>query len=378
MYSLNRQMIDLRHDARRVTALWEDGHRSEFPSLWLFDNRPEHRDARNGQRLIDVADLPENPEIVSARNAADSVTIEWRDGAVASFPLAWLRGRCPCCIRSCGVNARLWTASDGELLRRFSWTAVTEDPAVRAEWLRAIAERGLAFLSGVPAESGRVLEVAALVGWVRDTNYGRFFDVRAVSRPGNLADTALALGLHTDNPYREPVPGLQILHCIRAGPVGGDSIFADGFAVVELLREENPQAVMTLEQTAVRFEYADANCHLIAERPLIEAGSGGRPLAVHYNNRSIATPCLPPDRENEFYAAYRAFARLLREPQLILTTRLSEGDVVVFDNRRVLHGRTAFAATAERHLQGCYLERDGLMSNLRVMERRVAEANGQR
>ena len=79
-----------------------------------------------------------------------------------------------------------------------------------------------------------------------------------------------------------------------------------------------------------------------------------------------------------FIAAWRALARLMRDPELVVTTRLSEGDIVIFNNRRVLHGRTAFETTHERHLQGCYLERDGLMSSLRVARSKIRENHGQR
>jgi hypothetical protein len=45
---------------------WADGTLSEFASLWLRDNLREDRDPHSGQRLIDIADLPEDPKIRSA------------------------------------------------------------------------------------------------------------------------------------------------------------------------------------------------------------------------------------------------------------------------------------------------------------------------
>jgi gamma-butyrobetaine dioxygenase len=44
--------------------------------------------------------------------------------------------------------------------------------------------------------------------------------------------------------------------------------------------------------------------------------------------------------------------------------------MVVFDNRRVLHGRAAFdPATGHRHLQGFYVDRGEFDSRLRVLAR---------
>ena len=39
------------------------------------------------------------------------------------------------------------------------------------------------------------------------------------------------------------------------------------------------------------------------------------------------------------------------------------------DNLRVLHGRTGYSEAGERHLQGCYADRDGLRSRLAVLSR---------
>ena len=43
--------------------------------------------------------------------------------------------------------------------------------------------------------------------------------------------------------------------------------------------------------------------------------------------------------------------------------------MIVFDNVRVLHGRTDFAGTGTRRLQGCYADRDALRSRLAVLNR---------
>jgi gamma-butyrobetaine dioxygenase len=43
---------------------------------------------------------------------------------------------------------------------------------------------------------------------------------------------------------------------------------------------------------------------------------------------------------------------------------------VVFDNQRVLHGRTAFSsARYPRHLRGCYLTRDSVYSEAALLHR---------
>ena len=207
-----------------------------------------------------------------------------------------------------------------------------------------------------------------------DTNYGTVFDVRSVPQPENLAYSDLGLGLHTDNPYREPVPGFQALHCLVAAPEGGENLFADGFAMAEHLRASRPDLFKELTSTLVPFRYRAKNAELYAERPLIELDAGDRVIAINYNNRSIAPLNLSAGRLKSFYDAYRAFALELREPRYSMRTKLEDGVLVIFDNRRTLHGRTAYASAKHlRHLQGCYLTRDSVLSELAVLERTSAE-----
>jgi gamma-butyrobetaine dioxygenase len=213
-----------------------------------------------------------------------------------------------------------------------------------------------------------------LVGRVLETNYGLTFDVRSVAQPENLAYSDLGLGLHTDNPYREPVPGFQALHALVTSNEGGESLFADGFALAAQLRSEAPEDFATLAGTAVPFLYRSQDAELYAERPLIQLSTAGAVTAVHYNNRSIAPLSIAPHAAPRFYAAYRRFAALLREPRYQLRTRLEAGTLVVFDNQRTLHGRTAFSsARFARHLRGCYLSRDSVYSETALLRRRLAD-----
>ena len=104
------------------------------------------------------------------------------------------------------------------------WAAYLADDAVRLSLLDAVARYGAGLLRGVPAAEGMVTAVAETFGYVRETNYGRIFDVRVVADPANLAFTSRAIAPHTDNPYRDPVPTLQLLHCLRDAAVGGDTV----------------------------------------------------------------------------------------------------------------------------------------------------------
>ena len=124
---------------------------------------------------------------------------------------------------------------------------------------------------------------------MRETNYGRWFEVRAEVNPTNLAYTNLGLQAHTDNPYRDPVPTLQLLSCLENTVEGGDSIVVDGFMVATRLRQENAKGFDLLSRYPARFEYAGSSqVRLRAKRPFIELGPDGEMIAIRFNNRSAA------------------------------------------------------------------------------------------
>ncbi|MEY4377605.1 MAG: hypothetical protein RJB26_2155 [Pseudomonadota bacterium] len=365
-----------------VRLVWSDGATNDVASLWLRDHLPENSDPHSGQRYLDVLDLPESPRVASVALATGNIHVTW-EGETASTVFAgpWLLSRIRSADARPELQTRLWLeASAMDARRDFQHVTLPEllaDEPLRLRWLTGLLQDGLAFLSEVPTHEGAILEAMKSVGTVPETNYGYVFDVRAVPQPENLAYSDLGLGLHTDNPYREPVPGFQALHTLLASPDGGDSLLTDGFAIAEHLRQEDPAAFAVLTRTPVPFEYRSHNAELYAERPLIELSCTGAVVAVCYNNRSVRPPCLPASEAQAFYAAYRAFARLLREPRFQMRTRLENGELMVFDNRRTFHGRTAFSSARHpRHLQGCYLTRDSVYSEAGLLRRRLTGQGG--
>jgi alpha-ketoglutarate-dependent taurine dioxygenase len=156
-------------------------------------------------------------------------------------------------------------------------------------------------------------------------------------------------------------------HRDEASATGGESIFVDGLKIAEDLRTNNNAAFQIFATTPVRFAFRNRDVELEAWRPIIQVDLSGVIEKIHYNNRAIAPLQIRGEAASDFYRAYVEFARMLRDPAFELRLRLNPGDVAVFDNHRILHGRTAFEGP--RHLQGCYVSRDSLLSNLAVLKR---------
>src|SRR5262249_39329681 len=296
-----------------------------------------------------------------------ALLLEWQDGHRSIFTLDELaEATAP---PSAAPKPTVWGASLAKTLPRHAWDSVATDEAALRAWLHDAAVLGFAPLSGVPAEPGSVAEAARRFGAVRETNYGRIFDVRVAVDATNLADTALPLSPHTDNPYRRPTPTLQLLHCLTSEVEGGDTVLVDGFSVVERLAADGPARLELLASTPIRYAYRDASADLVADIPVVTLASDGKPTALHLNNRSKGVPSGNIEEVSAWYDAYFALLAVINERESQVVFRLEPGDLVLFDNERVLHGRTAFASGGRRHLQGCYADRDGLLSTLAVLER---------
>jgi gamma-butyrobetaine dioxygenase len=193
--------------------------------------------------------------------------------------------------------------------------------------------------------------------------------VRSQTNPTNLAFTSQGLQAHTDNPYRDPVPTLQLLCCLENTVAGGESILVDGFHAVAQLQREAPDHVDLLSKYCARFEYAGSEGVCLQSRqPIIELAADGELRAVRFNNRSAAPITdVPFELMADYYHAYRHFAEIIERPQNSICFKLTPGELFIVDNTRILHSRKAFSGTGNRWLRGCYADKDSLLSTLKCL-----------
>jgi gamma-butyrobetaine dioxygenase len=69
-----------------------------------------------------------------------------------------------------------------------------------------------------------------------------------------------------------------------------------------------------------------------------------------------------------YHNAYRNFSYIINDPSMTINFKLNPGECFIVDNTRVLHARTAYPGTGTRWLQGCYVDKDGLLSTVSTLE----------
>lgn len=349
-----------------------------FHALWLRDNAQdaETRSPGNGQRLITLTDIPEDTRLTSARIDGDTLHLHVApEGKGLAFPLSWLAAhaydkphdRTPGHLPD---GAEPWDSALMADVPSGHFPDLQTNPTALRDWLRLMRRYGFAKVTGLPVQPGNLFDIVALFGYVRETNYGRHFEVRTEVNPVNLAYTGLGLQAHTDNPYRDPVPTVQVLSCLENSAQGGENMVVDGFACAQRLRAEDPAGFDLLTRYSARFEYAgEPGVCLQSRRPLIELSPEGTLIGIRLNARSIAPLTdVPFDDMPGYYAAYRRLSQIIDDPAMELHFKLSPGEAFVVDNTRVLHARKGYSGAGHRWLQGCYADKDGLLSKLAALE----------
>ncbi|MEE3506949.1 MULTISPECIES: gamma-butyrobetaine dioxygenase [unclassified Pseudomonas] len=362
--------------ADRLHVQWADGRLSPFHHQWLRDNCPCPECVYSVTReqvleIVDVAeDLVPNTSLIDAQGC---LWVEWQDGHQSRFDPGWLRAHAyDEASRAERFEAtpksQLWTAN--LQLPVFEYHAIMEDPKALLQWLLALRDIGLTQVRGVPTEPGSLAQIAKRISFIRESNFGVLFNVQSKADADSNAYTAFNLPLHSDLPTRELQPGLQFLHCLVNDAVGGESVFVDGFAIANALRHEDPEAFRSLCEIPLEFRNKDRHSDYRCLAPIIALDTLGQVREIRMANFLRGPFDAPAEQMPALYRAYRRFIAMTREARFRVSARLSPGDMWCFDNRRTLHARNAFdPATGARHFQGCYIDRDELLSRIRVLQR---------
>ncbi|MCR9120751.1 MAG: TauD/TfdA family dioxygenase [Phyllobacteriaceae bacterium] len=361
-----------------LAVTWTDGTLTRYPTIWLRDNCPSGLHPQTQERTLDLLSLDHSPELVAAERSGPHIGLRYADGHLSTMPVAFLDAHRPgmAAADAAALPATLWRADLGAAgIPRHGARAILADDAALHAWLADTAAFGLSIVEGLDDRVSAGTDIAGRIGFLRRTNFGTTFEVVSKPDPNNLAYTSVALPLHTDLPNQEVPPGYQFLHCLANEAQGGGSVFADGFAIAADLRAGDPEAFRLLSEIAIPFRFHDEGTDISVRQPVLTLDGKGDLIEVRFNAHIAGVFDMPSDQMPAYYGAYRAFMARTRDPAYRLTLKLKAGEMVVFDNRRVLHGREAFdPSTGHRHLHGCYVDRGEFASRLRVLARGRTEA----
>ena len=384
--------VSVASDKRVVKITFNDGSEHKYHARWLLDNCSHRRQESTGQKLLYASDIDKLLKVAGASCSKDgsNLFIRWNENA----------GPDACVQESCFTSTWLFRNSysdDALRAARISRTPNTPldsschapsvhfdelcSPEGMFKWLSAIDRTGLCVVEGMRNKDQECERVASLMGPVVETLYGKVFDVRAEKKPINIAYTNVGLDPHVDLNYYESPPGIQFLHCIEFSPDirGGLSTFVDAFGAAERLRRCNPGAFETLTRVPATFQKQHLERKIPASyyyrRPHIHVNDYQDIVAVHWSPPFEGPLHAPFDEVEDYYDAYAAFRAAITDPNHTVAFKNEPGNMISFNQRRMLHGRTAFTTATDgdltRHFQGCYVNIDDFLSKLRVLGTRL-------
>ncbi len=377
------QISKVQQDRSKLFLDWDDGHRSTFHYIWLRDNCycPMCGDPRHGEKRFQITDVPLDIEPLSVRwDRGNKLEILWKpDSHKSVYNAQWLRQHCYSAIEREHRQHRpiLWDSSLVTSPPQIAYKEVQASDLGRLQLLKHLRDYGICFVQNVPPKKGELESFAQSFGALSETNYGRVFDivVNQEEKQKSVANSERDLIPHTDDAYQDAPPGIIFFHCLMANNDGsGKSVFVDGFKIAEVLQKEDSEAFDLLYRYEVSFRkhYRD-RIDMQFRSPVFCLDSGGNLQKVRISNLFPAPLDLPEAIIEPFYEAYRKLMQLYTDPRYCLKQGLQPGDLVMFDNHRILHGRTAIGRqNQQRHLRYCSVNRDYFHSQRRLLEKNIS------
>jgi alpha-ketoglutarate-dependent taurine dioxygenase len=222
---------------------------------------------------------------------------------------------------------------------------------------KALRDAGAAVVHGVDVgEDDALLAVVAHAAQPSDVGNGGGFIYDVMPRPEaqqvDVSSTSRRFPLHTDSTYLAAPHDVIALGCLHAPQDGGgESLLLHIDVAIEHLRahDEGEDTIAALCDVAYPFLFETAHGERVVA-PLAILARSGAGFSVRYRNDIItqtatAASIVLDDRHR---AGLDRFEAVLADGALHATCALRPGDVLIADNRRVLHGRSAIEDGAHR------------------------------
>ncbi|KAL1733750.1 hypothetical protein EV714DRAFT_203618 [Schizophyllum commune] len=376
-------------DDRRVAIGWDTRTWSRFHNIWLRDHCrcPKCFHPVTKQRLVNTFEIPTDISPMKVEAKFEGLEVHWPESErhISLYPWTWLQKVsydpkiAPQAERKEKI---LWSSQILQSPPTVSYNEVMSDDHGLYKWLSNIDSFGFSFISDVPVSTEATEKLVERIGFIRETQYGKFWEFTSDLSKGDTAYTTMALGPHTDNTYFTDPCGLQLFHLLSHEGEGGATLLVDGFYVASILKELHPEAYELLSTIPIPAHAAGEAGSLYRPSP-----PGGYPVLNHdrvsgalaqvrWNNDDRSTMShLDPYIVEDWYAAIRAWNRLLTSSDSEYWVQLKPGTAVVVDNHRVLHGRSAF--TGKRRMCGAYIGVDEYKSKLAVLTEKFSAQEGE-
>ena len=360
-------------ELKNKKVFFEDqGSRKEIHPFWLRErvNGEIFVDKKTQQRLFDPTELKENIKIDNLNLSDNYLEVSFNDGSSTKLAIQNILKEFSNTNDIKYIDKIKWDSSLKNL-NNFEFKDNFFEKKEMYDSLINFYQYGFVIFKKVPIKNNFIVEFANSIGSIRRTNFGEFFNVKSKPNPNDLAYTSLPLAPHTDNPYRNPVPCIQMLHCIENEVSGGFSTLVDGYTVTQKLKKDFPDYYKILTEIKVRYQFIDQDVVLEDWSEMIKLDENKNFKQVRFSPRLDFVPLMDKEKLDLYYAARNKISELYNSDKYRLEFKLVPGDLLMMDNYRLLHGRTSYDANeGNRFLQGCYIDYDSTEGKLKHLKRK--------
>ena len=349
-----------------------NGSKKEIHPFWLRERVDGENfvDKKTQQRLFDPTELEKNIKIEDLKLSEKFLEVSFNDGAKTRLATQNILNELSNINEVEAIEKVKWDSSLKNL-NDYEFNEKIFDQEKMYEALINFYKFGFVIFRKVPTKDNFIVKFANSIGSVRRTNFGEFFNVKSKPNPNDLAYTSLPLAPHTDNPYRNPVPCIQMLHCIENEVKGGNSTLVDGYTVTEELKKINPDFYKILTEVKVRYQFIDKDIFLENWAEMILLDDKKKFKQVRFSPRLDFVPLMEKDKLELYYSARNKISELYNSEKFKIEFKLATGDLLMMDNHRLLHGRTEFnSSEGNRFLQGCYIDYDSTEGKLKYLKKK--------
>ena len=351
----------------KINILFSNNKEDNFLNIWLRDHARDEDswDHRSNQRKIFTAKLDPKLHIKKAilKDNGKSVDILWSDlkkpiNYTSNFFLENSNKS-----QKINNNINIWDKKDiGEEIYTDFQNTITNDGF--KEFLEKLYKFGFVVIQNCKTEMSSVEKIANKIGYVRESIFGGLWSFESNNDMADSAYTQDELRPHTDSTYSNDAPGLQLLLCCHYDATGGESIMVDGFKIAEKIYKENRDLYTLLSEIEVTGQYIGDGVFLEAKRPIFKLNSNKELVQVSFNNYDRAAFRMDDEKTLKFYDAIREFDLIANNREYQWRHILKPGELLIFNNWRILHGRGSFKG--DRKMSGCYINKEDFDSSCRM------------
>lgn len=368
-----------------------NGDTFKYPFVWLRDNcqcdQCFHTTAKS--RILEWRKFNLKVHPTCIQEGDSLVKIDWNDGHSSQYTHDWLKFRSFLPEDQKRYTEKyyrpkkiLWSSAEfDDIFKKYDFDDMMKSDKTLYDSLFNLSTYGVIVIENLPESDSAVDIIINKIGFFKRTHYGKKYVVQQVTNTSNVAYLSSNLQMHTDLPYYENCPGVNVLHCrVQTSSNGGDNLLSDGFFVANYMKQYHPEEYKLL--TEIDVEWSDVGVedgkefYKLYRLPVISLNSNGEVIRTNLSVPQRGSHFIGDlDDVKPWYEAYGVFIDLAYK--FSAKFRTNSGKMLLFDNCRLLHGRNAYQDNQNnvRKLIGAYVDWDEIYSKLRCLNLRLNNIN---